>query len=130
MIQLKVFSPVVRTVIGGFRASLQKTDSEPEPYPSSFQDITARPPAAIGDEIASCAFASHPAWSGAMQRRSFKQTLTFPEGLDEEAERLRTEADKLPPGIEREELLRKARQAETAAHVNEWLSSPGLQPPK
>jgi hypothetical protein len=27
-------------------------------------------------------------------------------------------------------LLRKARQAETAAHVDEWLSPPGLQPPK
>jgi hypothetical protein len=65
-----------------------------------------------------------------MQRRRFEHTLTFPERLDQEAERLRTDADKLPPGIEREELLRKARQAETASHVNEWLSSPGLQPPK
>ena len=36
----------------------------------------------------------------------------------------------MPADIEREELLRKARQAETASHVNEWLSSPGLQPPK
>jgi hypothetical protein len=26
--------------------------------------------------------------------------------------------------------LRKARQAETAAHINDWLTSPGLQPPK
>jgi hypothetical protein len=65
-----------------------------------------------------------------MQRRRFKHTLTFPERLDQEAERLRTEAGKLPPGIEREELLRKARQAETAFHVNEWLSSPGLRPPE
>jgi hypothetical protein len=65
-----------------------------------------------------------------MQRRRFKHTLTFPERLDQEAERLRTEAEKLPPGIEREELLRKARQAETALHVNAWLSSPGLRPPE
>jgi hypothetical protein len=35
-----------------------------------------------------------------------------------------------PPGKEREELLRKARQAETASRIDEWLSSPGLQPPK
>ena len=27
-------------------------------------------------------------------------------------------------------LLRRAGQAETASHMNEWLTSPGLQPPK
>jgi hypothetical protein len=30
---------------------------------------------------------------------------------------------------EREGLLRKARQAETAARVKQWVTSPGLQPP-
>jgi hypothetical protein len=65
-----------------------------------------------------------------MQRRRFKHTLTFPERLDQEAERLRTEAEKLPPGVERDELVRKARQAETASHINEWLSSPGLRSPE
>jgi hypothetical protein len=29
-----------------------------------------------------------------------------------------------------EQLLRRARQAETATHVDEWLSSPGLQAPR
>ena len=38
------------------------------------------------------------------------------------------EAEQLPYGKEREELLRKARQLETASYVNEWLSSPGLAP--
>jgi len=65
-----------------------------------------------------------------MQRRRFGHTLTSPEHPDDEAERLRAEADKVPPGIEREELLRKARRAETASHVNEWLCSPGFQPPR
>jgi len=65
-----------------------------------------------------------------MQRRRFKHILTFPERLDQEAERLRKEADKLPHGPERDGLLRKARQAETALHVNDWLSSPGLRSPK
>jgi hypothetical protein len=65
-----------------------------------------------------------------MQRRRFKNVLTFPERLEQEIMRLRTEADKLPPGIEREDLLRKARQAETAANINAWLSSPGLRPPE
>jgi hypothetical protein len=27
-------------------------------------------------------------------------------------------------------LLRRARQADTAAHLDEWANSPGLQPPK
>jgi hypothetical protein len=65
-----------------------------------------------------------------MQRRRFKNILTFPERLDQEVKRLRTEAEKLPHGTERDALLRKARQAETASHMNEWLSSPGLQAPK
>jgi hypothetical protein len=29
----------------------------------------------------------------------------------------------------REMLLRKARQTETTAQLNKWLTSPGLQPP-
>ena len=63
-----------------------------------------------------------------MQRRRFKNILSFPDRLDQEIERLRAEAEKLPPGNhEREMLLRKARQAETALRVNDWLSSPGLQ---
>jgi hypothetical protein len=36
----------------------------------------------------------------------------------------------MPHGHERDLLLRKGRQTETAAHVNEWLTSPGLSPPK
>jgi hypothetical protein len=66
-----------------------------------------------------------------MQRRRFKNILSFPDGLDKEVECLRGEAERLPQGShEREMFLRKARQAETALHVNEWLSSPGLQTPK
>jgi hypothetical protein len=50
--------------------------------------------------------------------------------LRQEAERWRAEAEKLPPGTERRDLEKKARQAETAARIEEWLKSPGLQPPK
>jgi hypothetical protein len=42
----------------------------------------------------------------------------------------REKAEQLPPGEEREDLLKKVRQAETAAHIDDWASSPGLQPPK
>ena len=65
-----------------------------------------------------------------MQRRRFKQTLTLEARLTEEAKRLREEAKLLPPGALREELVRKARHAEAASHMSEWLTSPGLQPPK
>jgi hypothetical protein len=65
-----------------------------------------------------------------MQLRRFKQVISFPDDLTQEAERLRAEAEKLAPGMERHDLERKARQAETAAHVDDWLKSPGLQPPK
>ena len=64
------------------------------------------------------------------ERRRFKQTSTLEVRLAEEAIRLREEAKLLPPGAAREELLRKARQAETGSHMTEWLRSPGLQAPK
>jgi len=47
-----------------------------------------------------------------------------------EAMRLKDEANELPPGPLRDARNRKARQAVTASHVNEWLSSPGLQAPQ
>ncbi|MBR1151086.1 hypothetical protein [Bradyrhizobium sp. JYMT SZCCT0428] len=65
-----------------------------------------------------------------MQRRSFKQTAPLDQRLTEEAERLRKEAQDTPPGVARDKLIRRARQAETASHMQEWLASPGLQSPR
>lgn len=65
-----------------------------------------------------------------MLRRRFKQTHSLEERLSEQAKRLREEAKLLPPGAEREAMLRKAKQAEAAGSMTEWLRSPGLQPPK
>jgi hypothetical protein len=65
------------------------------------------------------------------QRRRFKQrTKTFEEHLAEEADRFREAARHAPQGMARELLLRRARQAETASHLSDWLRSPGLQSPK
>ena len=64
------------------------------------------------------------------RRRHFKQTQSLEARLAEEAKRLREEAKLLPPGALREELIRRARHAETASHLNEWLTSPGLRPPE
>ncbi len=65
------------------------------------------------------------------KRRRVKHTLTFEERLAEEAVKFKQAAEMQPPGSKaRELLLRRARQAETASHINSWLRSPGLQPPK
>jgi hypothetical protein len=61
-------------------------------------------------------------------RRRIKQTISLEQRLALEALRLRDEAKSLPRGIERERLIRQARQAETGVHMSEWLRSPGLVP--
>jgi hypothetical protein len=53
-----------------------------------------------------------------------------PASWQEQAETFKVEAERLPFGEEREALERKARQLEIACHLNQWISSPGLQPPK
>ena len=65
-----------------------------------------------------------------MQRNRFTQTITLGDRLAQEAERLRQKARTVSADKERERLLRKARQLETASNINEWLSSPGLQTPQ
>ena len=65
-----------------------------------------------------------------MQRRRFKQTTPLDQRLTEQAERLRKEAQGTPPGVQRDKLVRRARQLETASHMQDWLSSPGLRVPR
>jgi hypothetical protein len=62
--------------------------------------------------------------------RFFLQTKSLKERLLEEASNLREEARLLPFGPVRNAALKKARQVEAAAHIDDWLSSPGLRPPK
>jgi hypothetical protein len=66
----------------------------------------------------------------AVRRRRFKQVEPLEQRLLQEARRLRDEARLMPSGLARELAFRKARQAETAAHLSDWLRSPGLRPPK
>jgi hypothetical protein len=54
----------------------------------------------------------------------------FADRLAAEKKRLENEVVALPSGPKKEELLRKIRQLETASHLNEWATSPGLQAPK
>ncbi|WP_420968202.1 hypothetical protein [Bradyrhizobium sp. B120] len=57
-------------------------------------------------------------------RRSPEQRLA------DESIRLRGEARVMPPGVARDRLIRMARQAETASHIDAWVMSPGLRSPK
>ena len=64
-------------------------------------------------------------------RKRIKLKTTLDERLAEEARQFKAAAEKQPQGSKaRELLLRRARQAETASHMNDWLRSPGLAPPK
>jgi len=65
-----------------------------------------------------------------IERRRIQQTHSVEVRLAAEAIRLRAEAKGTPPGVERERLLRRARQGETGSHISEWLRSPGLRPPE
>lgn len=61
---------------------------------------------------------------------SFEHPKSLAERLANEARMLREKAKLLPPGTVRDATIRAARQVDTAAHLNEWANSPGLQPPK
>jgi hypothetical protein len=65
------------------------------------------------------------------QHRRSKRATTFEELLAKEAQGFKQAAEKEPPGsMARQLLLRRARQAETASHISEWLSSPSASAPK
>ena len=67
-----------------------------------------------------------------MQRRRFKYLLSVLDRLA--AKRLRAKAENLPPGEERDTLLKmargKTRRAGETTHTSKWLTSPELQPSK
>lgn len=55
-------------------------------------------------------------------RRRFKQIQTLEYRLTTEAINLRKQAEGMPHGIRRDDLLRKAGQIDVAAQINGWLS--------
>jgi hypothetical protein len=73
---------------------------------------------------------SHGKERAMFKRRRFKQQLTLQDRLTAWAKKVREQAEPLKPGPEKNALLKKASQAETASHVDTWANSPGLRPPK
>jgi hypothetical protein len=65
-----------------------------------------------------------------MQRRS-RQSIPLKDRLALFAKKIRKKAALLPPGEEKEALLKKASQADTAwSDVKRWVNSSELQRPK
>jgi hypothetical protein len=62
-----------------------------------------------------------------MSRNRVQQSTSLTDRLAAWAKGVRDQADRLPPGPERDELIKKARQADTAAHLDNWANSSGLQ---
>jgi hypothetical protein len=62
-----------------------------------------------------------------VKRNRRKQTVPFDERLQRAAREARQAAQLLPQGAQRDMLLKKAGQAETAVRINGWLTSPGLR---
>jgi hypothetical protein len=61
-------------------------------------------------------------------RRRSTTTQSSKDHLLAEARDLREEAKLLPFGPVRDAVLKKARQTEAAAHMEDWCNSPGLRP--
>ena len=64
-----------------------------------------------------------------LKQRRHKQTISFKDRLADWAEKIRKQAIQMPPGTERDAMLKRASQADIAAHLDEWANSPGLRPP-
>ncbi|MCG2668743.1 hypothetical protein ACFPFP_17470 [Bradyrhizobium sp. GCM10023182] len=64
------------------------------------------------------------------ERRHVKQTRSLEVRMAEQAIKLKEQAAQLPAGKARDDLLRRARIAETGSHINDWIKSPGLQAPE
>lgn len=63
-----------------------------------------------------------------MQRRR-SLPHSFEAWLAAEKNRLEEQLADLPHGPERDGLLKKIGQLDTASHINEWLTSPGHRSP-
>jgi hypothetical protein len=62
------------------------------------------------------------------RRRSVPHS--FEQNIAAEKAKLEVQIAQLKPGPEMEALRRKVRQLDTASHMSDWLSSPGLRAPQ
>lgn len=58
-------------------------------------------------------------------RRRVKQTKSLEERLTAFIQETRQEAEAVPPGAERNDILKRATKAEAAKEIDAWANSPG-----
>ena len=64
------------------------------------------------------------------RRRRFKHQTTLQDRIAGWAAGVRERANEMQPGPERDGLLMKLNQAQTAMNLEDWVNSTGLQPQK
>jgi hypothetical protein len=62
------------------------------------------------------------------RRNRAKQTVPFKDRLASFANDLRKEASTMVPCERRDDLLKRARRADTAVNIDDWAHSPGSRP--
>ena len=65
-----------------------------------------------------------------IRRRRIRHEVSFEDRLARAAHQAREAAELLPPGQDRELMLRKASACETAAEIHAWISSSDVEPPR
>jgi len=65
-----------------------------------------------------------------MQRRRRSSPHSFEDQIAAEKARLESQLANIARGPQRDALVDKIRQLDAAAHMNDWLKSPGLRPPE
>jgi len=65
-----------------------------------------------------------------MQQRSRSKSHSFEDRIAAEKARVEEQLNGVSHGPQRDALVKKIRQLDTASHLNDWLISPGLQPPE
>ena len=65
-----------------------------------------------------------------LKRRRTKQIIPLKDRLAAFAKEMVEQASLLPPGAEKDDLLRRARRADTASHLDDWANSGELQAPR
>ena len=64
------------------------------------------------------------------QRRRFKQTIPLKDRLTAFINAITARVEIIPPGLERDEMLKQVQAAQTAMEIDGWANSSELQPPK
>jgi hypothetical protein len=65
-----------------------------------------------------------------MQQRSRSKSHSFEDRIAAEKARVKEQLAGVSHGPQRDALVKKIRQLDIASHLNDWLRSPGLQPPE